>query len=255
MRQIPDTFIAELSKTIDSEIYGRNMMPAILAEPQVIFHPLQFSYRYDYAEKKVAAISGNLRSILGCHPFFNTDIFGLAFQLSDSAPEVEKASLSAMREKAMDYFLCYKKRGELKSLNFSFEYKVKRVRGDYAWILHQMTITSTSVDGAPQASSNIVTDITAQKRDDKACFTISKMNKDQMYTSLHVIHEATLNNASGLSDRELEILELLRLGKSSYEISESLFISTHTVNTHRKNMLKKAGAKNTAELLFMLFAA
>lgn len=255
MRQIPETFIAELSKTIDSEIYGRNVMPSLLAEPQVIFHPLLFSYRFEYAEKKVAAISGNLRSILGYHPFFNTDIFGLASQLSDTAPESEKAAIRLMREKSMEYFLYYKKRGELKSLNFSFEYKVKRVRGDYAWILHQMTILSTAYDGTPLVSSNIITDITAQKRDDKACFTISKLDKDHLYTSIHVINEATLNNASGLSDRELEILELLRLGKSSNEISESLFISTHTVNTHRKNMLKKAGAKNTAELLFMLFAA
>jgi DNA-binding CsgD family transcriptional regulator len=255
MRQIPDTFIAELNKTIDSEIYGRNLMPAIQPEQQVIFHPLHLSYRFDYAEKKVAAISGSLRSMLGYHPYFNTDIFGLVFQLSESVSDSEKSMIRSMREKALEYFLFYKKSGELKSLNFSFEYKVKRIRGDYAWLLHQMTIVSTAFDGTPQVSSNVITDITAQKRDDKICFTISKLDKDMLYTPIHVITESSLNNASGLSDRELEILELLRLGKSSHEISESLFISTHTVNTHRKNMLKKAGAKNTAELLFMLFAA
>jgi len=255
MRQIPDTFIAELNKTIDSEIYGKGVMPVIQPEQLSAFHPLHLSYRFDYMEKKVVSMNGSLRSILGYHPYFSTDIFGLVFQLNESVTDGEKSIIRSMREKALEYFLFYKKSGELKSLNFSFEYKVKRVRGDYAWLLHQMTIVSTAFDGTPQISSNIITDITAQKRDDKVCFTISKMDKDMLHTPIHIITESSLNNASGLSDRELEILELLRLGKSSNEISETLFISAHTVNTHRKNMLKKAGAKNTAELLFMLFAA
>ena len=52
-----------------------------------------------------------------------------------------------------------------------------------------------------------------------------------------------------LTKRELEILQLISTGKSNNEIAEELFISVHTVNSHRKNILKKLNQKNTAELI------
>jgi DNA-binding NarL/FixJ family response regulator len=48
-----------------------------------------------------------------------------------------------------------------------------------------------------------------------------------------------------LTDREIEIIILIALEFSGKEISEQLFISTNTVETHRKNILKKLKAKNT----------
>lgn len=52
-----------------------------------------------------------------------------------------------------------------------------------------------------------------------------------------------------LSDRELEIITQIALGLSTAEISEKLFISPHTVKTHRKNINFKLGIHNPAELL------
>lgn len=44
-----------------------------------------------------------------------------------------------------------------------------------------------------------------------------------------------------LSNREAEILEKLCEGMSSPQIAHTLFISVHTVQTHRKNILRKLG--------------
>jgi len=52
-----------------------------------------------------------------------------------------------------------------------------------------------------------------------------------------------------LSDREIEIITLIALEYSGKEISEKLFISTNTVETHRKNIMKKLDAKNTISLV------
>ena len=52
------------------------------------------------------------------------------------------------------------------------------------------------------------------------------------------------------SKREIEILKLVSLGFSSKKIGEQLFISSHTVDTHRRNMLKKTGKKDSTELVF-----
>ena len=52
-----------------------------------------------------------------------------------------------------------------------------------------------------------------------------------------------------LTERELEIIILIALEFSGKEISEQLFISTNTVETHRKNIMKKLDAKNSISLV------
>lgn len=58
--------------------------------------------------------------------------------------------------------------------------------------------------------------------------------------------EATV---SPLTERELQILDLLGQGYSSKIVAHILGMSLHTVNTHRQNMLKKTQLKNSAELI------
>ncbi|AHF14730.1 response regulator [Niabella soli] len=52
-----------------------------------------------------------------------------------------------------------------------------------------------------------------------------------------------------ITRREKEVLELIAAGLTNAEISEQLFISIPTVNTHRKSLLEKFAAKNTAILI------
>ncbi len=51
-----------------------------------------------------------------------------------------------------------------------------------------------------------------------------------------------------LSEREIEVLKLIANEYSNREISDKLFISVRTVDSHRRNLLQKTGAKNTAGL-------
>lgn len=52
-----------------------------------------------------------------------------------------------------------------------------------------------------------------------------------------------------LSKREIEVLGEIVNELTAKEIAEKLFISQHTVESHRKNMLSKLGARNTAGLV------
>lgn len=52
-----------------------------------------------------------------------------------------------------------------------------------------------------------------------------------------------------LSAREIEVITLIAEGFTNVEISEKLFLSKHTVNTHRKNIMNKLGVKNTAGIV------
>jgi len=52
-----------------------------------------------------------------------------------------------------------------------------------------------------------------------------------------------------LSERELEILQLISEGLSNSEIAQKLFLSKRTVDKHRSNILMKTNCKNTANLV------
>ena len=58
---------------------------------------------------------------------------------------------------------------------------------------------------------------------------------------------------NSISPREKEVLRLLAHEHTSKEIANLLFISQHTAITHRKNLLVKMGAKNTAGLIRMAY--
>ena len=52
-----------------------------------------------------------------------------------------------------------------------------------------------------------------------------------------------------LSRREKEILGLIAEGYTNPQIAEKLFLSSFTVDSHRKNLLAKLDVKNTATLI------
>lgn len=58
-----------------------------------------------------------------------------------------------------------------------------------------------------------------------------------------------VSTQSALTDREMEVLQLLVEGANSKEIADKLFLSLRTVNNYRCNILLKLDAKNTATLV------
>ena len=52
-----------------------------------------------------------------------------------------------------------------------------------------------------------------------------------------------------ISEREMEVVKLIAQGLNSEDIAKKLFLSEHTVKTHRKNILEKLNLNNTIELI------
>jgi DNA-binding NarL/FixJ family response regulator len=57
------------------------------------------------------------------------------------------------------------------------------------------------------------------------------------------------NKLSKLTEREIEIIKLIKNGSTNKEIAETLFLSPRTVETHRARILKKLGLKNSLSLV------
>lgn len=51
-----------------------------------------------------------------------------------------------------------------------------------------------------------------------------------------------------LTDRELEVFRMIGEGMKTSDIAEQLFLSTHTIDTHRENIKRKLAISNAAEL-------
>lgn len=56
-----------------------------------------------------------------------------------------------------------------------------------------------------------------------------------------------------LSTREMEVLQLIVMEKTTVEISNILFITPDTIKTHRKNIMTKLGANNMAGMVRRAF--
>ncbi|RDC57184.1 LuxR family transcriptional regulator [Pedobacter chinensis] len=56
-----------------------------------------------------------------------------------------------------------------------------------------------------------------------------------------------------ITEREVEIVRLLSKGYNSKEIGDLLSISEHTVNTHRRNMVRKLDLRNSYQLIVWAF--
>ncbi len=97
---------------------------------------------------------------------------------------------------------------------------------------------TTTADGLGQFRSNFIRDPSADA--DRA-------------PSLPASTELPLDN-SGLTPRELQVLELMARGANNMEIGSRLFISTGTVKAHVKHILRKLGASNRAEAVSRWFS-
>ncbi len=100
-------------------------------------------------------------------------------------------------------------------------------------------------------------------------FLVKSASKEELYQAIKIVYKGgnyfsqeilkklatqsvykqKLIQRSHLTPREKEILKLLCSGKTTSEISEQLFISFKTVETHRTNIFKKADVHNIAELI------
>lgn len=65
----------------------------------------------------------------------------------------------------------------------------------------------------------------------------------------HVLHAAVTDPSDPLSPREREVLRLLAKGHTNQELARTLFISTRTVETHRRNIMQKLRLASRADIV------
>lgn len=213
------------------------------------FHKNSYFFIIDFQTMFYVHVSKGVFHILGYkpEPFYK---YGLDYAFQCIRPEILDP-LKKIHEKLFGYFFQTPVEERLK-LKFSFNLHVNHADGRILNILQQTIFTQITINGDPLTDFSTVTDITGFQKENALKLTIHKLNEEQIFEEVYQYEVPVFIRYSldGWTKRELELLNLLSQKLSSKEIAEKLFISPNTVDTHRRNMLRKANCKNTTELLF-----
>lgn len=133
----------------------------------------------------------------------------------------------------------------LQDSHLSIVHKARHKNGAYLTVLRKTIVLEGDQSGNMITGISFLSDISFLTRKDKVQWKLEGPN----YSSDHLDKLVKEQLEVFFSKREYQVLVLLNQGLSSKTIAEKLFLSKHTVDTHRRNMLKKSGAKNTMELL------
>lgn len=129
---------------------------------------------------------------------------------------------------------------------FQINYRVRRQDDTYISVLRQNTPFIKNSRNEVQAYISFCTDISLISDSTRMKWSLDGPKKEMFPQCLH----NHLNVQQPLfSERERHILQLVGRGLSSTAISEQLFISKNTVNTHRKSLMKKANVNKTIDLI------
>lgn len=136
---------------------------------------------------------------------------------------------------------------ERKNYKFNNDYRVIKPGGAVVRLLEQNSVLQLDDQSDITHSIGICSDITHWK---KASEPGSRQltQAAEPSCSYHAAEEQ-LKPAITLSKRELEIVTLMAAGHNSKYIADKLFISFHTVNTHRQKMIEKTSTRNTGGLI------
>ena len=129
------------------------------------------------------------------------------------------------------------------NLYLSLDYRVKSKTNPNKRIQRIAGIGCSDESGLPVFTVQVMRDITFLKESNDICpYVFGAINE-----KVRLSHENS--EWDKLSRRELEILNFLNEGLTSKEIANHLYVSVHTVDTHRRNMLNKMAFANTGAML------
>lgn len=129
-----------------------------------------------------------------------------------------------------------------------YDITLRKNNGNYAHMLYQGILIEYDNEGKFLRTLNVHSDISYLKHDGKPVLSFIGMDGEPSYIDIGTNNMFKESNHD-LSKREKEVLILLIEGRPSKEIGSFLHISKQTVDTHRKNMLRKKNLSNTGELI------
>src|SRR5690606_34509436 len=136
-------------------------------------------------------------------------------------------------------------------MSYTWNYRFKNGNDDYVNIIQNTTPLEFDSSMKPIIGLAHYT-VLEGKLKLNVTATAKYLNDQNEYETKYFNNFSQKLLSNQISNREHDIIRLLVLDKSSKEIAEKLNISSNTVDTHRRNILKKLNISSTGELVGML---
>lgn len=232
------------------ELYLSQSFDAVNDEAEILTECKMIAKSYALAENAVVSMGDNRRNCSYCYYGRLADILGIS--------QDERLSLLPslyehfIFDRCHPEDLCKRHADEITFLNYICRnskpqdyrdnilcnyLRMKDSNKEYRWIKHRMIPLATENNGSLRLCVCIYT--LATNEDRKAKFINTRTGKVRILTNKD--YEGVL------SERELEVLQLIDQGKLSKEIANNLCISINTVNRHRQNILQKLDVDRAIE--------
>lgn len=140
---------------------------------------------------------------------------------------------------------------ERHKMSYTWNYRIKNSNGVYLNVIQNTTPLEFDVDDKPIIGLAHYT-VLHSKINIPVTATAKILNKNNVYETKYFSNFSQKLLTDSISNRERDIIRLLFLNNSSKSIAKKLNISNNTVDTHRRNILKKLNISSTGELIGML---
>jgi DNA-binding CsgD family transcriptional regulator len=194
-------------------------------------------------------ISKNYNTCLGLDAQ-DLDAQGMRYFWSRIHPDDIENWLKALNE-LMEFTLSNIKAEDRLLANYTWNYRFKNAQDTYVNLVQNTTPLALDTEGKPIIGLAHYTVLHGDIKMDISA-SAKLLNVENEYETIYFRNYGQKLLGKGVSNRERDVIRLLVLDFSSKEISEKLNISPHTVDTHRRNILKKLNISSTGELIGML---
>ena len=200
-----------------------------------------FTYVYDHINSGYYYLDSAIQDVLG-YRADEVKKVGLAF-LDKVVHENDRRPVFELLNRVWD-FLLSQPTPFRKQYTISIDYRLRHAEGNYIHLIQQNNILTTDSAGNVVYSMGTCFDITHWQKSTPCTLNLYYNN-----TLLEQWKASPPEAIKTISRREREVVSEVCSGKTSAEVDEKLNISTHTVNTHRKTIMRKLGIKGTPALV------
>jgi DNA-binding CsgD family transcriptional regulator/PAS domain-containing protein len=204
------------------------------------------------SELKIAAFIYNYEQ--GNYTYFN-DYFAELMQ--SNREYIIKHGIQIMQERVHpdDFIKCLDitqrtlaefakmKEVEKESTQLRLFFRIKKETGEYSWVMQCNKQVKWCAD-FPPLDLAYITELFNEHHSMRVLAVLQTNNR-----LIEILPENETAHFTKLSSREVEVLQLIRIGLNSNEISEKLQLSANTIKTHRRNILKKLQVKNMQQAI------
>lgn len=234
-----------LENTIKKYIDAHLLIDAHLPDSAAFFYVVKFpDGKYNFLGKQQEHVSGysNAEFMAG----------GVELFLQSIHPEQIESILHGVYPDITAYLAGLPDDESKKNLLIQYNYLFRRKDGSYINLLEHVHVLELDDAGRPAVVLGNV--IMLQGADMLPLrLTIKRFEKKQVAETVFSKVYTALRSKQNVTAREIEVLRHLAAGKTSKETGRQMFISPHTVDTHRRNLLKKLNCRSVVELTQVAF--